>query len=232
MDIFETIETITFDEKENSNLKWKIDLRETIKDPSALLLVFTNLITIFLTIVQSWNFITIVWIYWCQSVVVAILHLIRIKTYQYRSLKGVYINNVPIESAEEFKSKILGYFTFFYLIYFFIGGILIILISNNFKMDNLNVDYDYYAIFLTAILFFINHLFSFFYNRNKEIKSQNIRKLVYFPILRIIPIHIVIILGMFVGKSIFPLFLLLKIIYDVSAHSIEHYEENSSVSPT
>lgn len=76
-------------------------------------------------------------------------------------------------------------------------------------------------IFLTALLFFINHLFSYFYNRPKDTKKQNIGSLMFYPYARIIPMHLTIIFGSSFGGAL-PLFLVLKTFADAIMHVVEH----------
>lgn len=76
-------------------------------------------------------------------------------------------------------------------------------------------------VFLTALIFFLNHLFSYLYNRPKDTKKQNIGSLMFYPYARIIPMHLTIIFGPACNLSL-PLFLLLKTIADVIMHSVEH----------
>src|SRR3989344_96693 len=75
-------------------------------------------------------------------------------------------------------------------------------------------------IVVTAMLFFINHLFSYFYNKPKDTEKQNIGSLMFYPYLRIIPMHLTIISSSFFTALI--AFLLLKTFADVAMHIVEH----------
>jgi hypothetical protein len=87
------------------------------------------------------------------------------------------------------------------------------------------------CVFFSSIIFFINHLFSFFYNRKKDLKKYNIKNITSLPYLRTLPIHFTIffwflaitLFGETIGIGITLIsFLLLKTLIDVKMHIIEH----------
>jgi len=77
-----------------------------------------------------------------------------------------------------------------------------------------------------GIVFFVDHLFSFRYNRERDQKKiQNLGRLMAFPYARVVPMHLVIVLfGVFLSGAL-PLlvFLGLKTLADVIMHVVEHY---------
>ncbi len=92
-------------------------------------------------------------------------------------------------------------------------------------------DLDAKPIVFAAAIFFLNHLFSFFYNYKKD-DARDIVKLMALPYSRIIPMHMTIIFGGFlmaVIKQDFAqtivliFFLMLKTYIDVKMHLSEHF---------
>ena len=77
-----------------------------------------------------------------------------------------------------------GFFHFAYLIFLLTG-------TFTKAYGNIPNYVELKYIFLTALLFFVNHLFSYFYNRPRDTKKQNIGSLMFYPYARIIPMHIV-----------------------------------------
>ena len=81
-------------------------------------------------------------------------------------------------------------------------------------------------VLLSGPAFFANHLFSYFVNRNRAARRiPNIGSMMFFPYIRIIPMHVFIVFGAFAAGPHFSLvfFLILKTLADEAMHAIEHY---------
>ena len=89
------------------------------------------------------------------------------------------------------------------------------------------------GIAVCVLAFYLNHLFSYRYNRERERERiPNIGSIMFFPYLRIIPMHLMIVAGSrFMGSSTLALliFLLLKTAADVAMHVVEHAMARSAV---
>lgn len=107
-----------------------------------------------------------------------------------------------------------GLFHFGYLIFLLLGVI-------TKAYGNIPNSAEVKYILLTALIFFINHLFSYFYNKPQDAGKQNIGSLMLYPYARIIPMHLTIILGPLFGGAL-PLFLILKTFADAIMHIVEH----------
>jgi hypothetical protein len=200
----------------------------TLNDFSLWLLLFSNFVTLFLAVNEGWNLTTIMWIYWFQSVTIGFFNFLRILQLKEFSTEGLKINGRPAQSTQGIKIYIAFFFLFhygfFHFVYFFF---LLFGTSSQSFGDGPNV-VDPKYIFLTVLLFFVNHLFSYFYNRSRDIKNQNLGSLMFYPYARIIPMHLTIIFGsffdMFFGSFgfVLPFFLVLKTFADVIMHFVEH----------
>ncbi len=184
---------------------------------------------IFLAVYENWNLLQIMFIYWCQSVIIGIFTFFKILDLKKFTTKNVYINNRPVPPSVSTKLS-MGFF--FLLHYgFFHFGYYLFIATNPFFKTNSQSTFTGLTIILIITIFFINHLFSFFYNREKNAnKTQNIGTVMFFPYLRIIPMHMTILFGSIFIKQGLPqisliLFLILKTLADVSMHLIEHKEE-------
>ena len=195
--------------------------RNLFGDPSLWFLLLSNLVTIFFATKENWNLSTIMWVYWFQSITIGFFNFIRILQLREFSTEGFKINGQPAQPTQGTKIFAAFFFLFHYGFFHFVY--LIFLLTGTFTKayengsDFIGLRY----IFLTASLFFINHLFSYLYNKPKDTKKQNIGSLMFYPYARIIPMHLTIIFSSsFIG--VLPFFLVLKTFVDGTMHIVEH----------
>ncbi len=207
-----------------------MDLLSSVqKDSSAKVLILSNVITIILAVVFSWSLMIILWGYWCQSVIIGFFNFLRILSLKDFSTKGMKISGVQgqpsVTTGIKFVIAIFFaiHYGIFHLVYAAFLGVF------TFVSQSVSpVDFGY--IFLMAIIFFLNHLFSFMYFKNKQKKKSNIGTVMFFPYARIFPMHLIIMFGLpfyALGGSlpVLVLFLLLKTGADLVMHYIEHKEQ-------
>src|SRR3989344_8399686 len=196
--------------------------RNLLNDPSLWLLLFSNLVTIFFAVKEGWNISTIMWVYWFQSITIGLFNFIRILQLKDFSTEGFQINYQPVQPTQRIKIFTAFFFLFhyggFHLIYF------AILVTGKFaEFYGQNFDpIEWKLIFPVILIFFINHLYSYFYNRPRDNKKQKIGTLMFYPYVRIIPMHLTIIFGS-AFAIILPFFLVLKTFADAIMHIIEHW---------
>jgi hypothetical protein len=137
------------------------------------------------------------------------------------STKGFTENGHPVEPTEETKNRnarfFLMHYGFFHLVYF----IFLLVFSQAGMLGSALNSADLIYIIPTALLFLGNHIYSYRYNRPRDIGKPNIGTLMFYPYARIVPMHITLILGVFLGGPLL-LFLLLKTLADVIMHIVEH----------
>lgn len=192
-------------------------------DIPALTLVISNIITLVLAIAEGWSLVTILFIYWSQSVIIGVFNFIKIISLKKFTTDGFKINGkhtVPSEATKWFIAFFFAvHYGIFHLVYF------VFLIAFLFTGG-----FDLVAIFAMTAIFFANHLYSFVRNYSAEQKKErNISSVMMFPYARILPMHLTIIFGgIFMGISggltWIPLiiFMSLKTVSDVVMHLIEH----------
>jgi len=190
------------------------------KDPSTSFLIFSNLATIFLAIMQKWDIHQLMMVYLIQSAVIGFFTFFKIISLKKFSTKNLKINNKSVSPTKKTKYQTAFFFIFhyglFHLFYFIILG----LTGEN--------DFSLTYLLLPTGIFFINHLYSFLYNYKEDSKKvKNIGAVMFFPYARIIPMHLTIIFGSFLVFNTYTLilFLVLKTIADVIMHLIEHSKE-------
>jgi len=195
--------------------------RNLFGDPSLWFLLLSNLATVFFATKENWNLSTIMWVYWFQSITIGVFNFIRILQLKEFSTEGFKINGQPAQPTQGTKIFTAFFFLFHYGFFHFVYMIFLLTGTFTKAYGNTPNFIELKYIFLTALLFFINHLFSYFYNRPKDTKKQNIGSLMFYPYARIIPMHLTIILGSFFVSAL-PFFLILKTFSDAVMHIVEH----------
>lgn len=172
-------------------------MKKYFLDSSSISLISSNLIVIILAVTQNWDISTLLWIYWIQSIIIGFFQFFRILS---------------------LKTFAAFFFTFHYGFFHFIYAIFL---SNFFQSSpGLNLR----DLLLGSAIFFANHFFSFIQGKVQDEKLKpNINTLLLQPYIRIIPMHLVLILGMILGnQSKLIFFLILKTLTDLATHIIKH----------
>src|SRR3990167_41606 len=158
--------------------------RNLLTDPSLWFLLFSNLVTIFFATKEGWNLSTIMWVYWFQSITIGFFNFARILQLKEFSTEGFKINGQPAQPTQS--TKIFTAFFFLFHYGFFHFGYLIFLLTGTFakSYEQSLSSIELKSILLAALIFFINHLFSYFYNRPRDTKKQNIGSLMFYPYVR------------------------------------------------
>ena len=189
-------------------------------DRSAALLIFSNLVTIVFAVVQKWDVGDVMWIYWGQSVIIGGFNWRRILDLKQFSTEGFRINDQPVEPTRETQRTTAWFFLLhyqgFHVIY------LLFLVSEKKPSPDMPV----LGIAVCVLAFLLNHGFSYWHNRQRDMnRTPNIGTIMFFPYARIIPMHLTILLGSHFAKESrgeLMLFLGLKTLADVIMHMVEH----------
>lgn len=202
-----------------------------LADPSVWLLLASNLLTIYFAATGGISLITVLWIYWFQSVVIGIFNFIRILELKDYSTEDVRFGGQQPEPSPGFKIAMAFFFAFhygfFHLGYFIFMIIGLPMATMLAQFNGADIDPELVAttgpwvVLIAAGAFFVNHLFSYLYNRKKESKKQKIGTVMTYPYLRIIPMHLIIVFGLYTSGGLL-IFLTLKTIADIVMHIIEH----------
>lgn len=191
-----------------------------ISDRSLLALLWSNLFTMVLALFQQWDVGWLMWVYWGQSVIIGCFNVRRILDLRQFSTEGFRINNRAVEPTRKTQRETAVFFALHYG--FFHVGYLVFLV----KETTIGGDLLWLGIAVCIFAFYLNHRFSYHYNRERERERvPNIGSIMFFPYVRIIPMHLMIVAGWeFAGDTVVGLliFLLLKTAADVAMHVIEH----------
>ncbi len=187
---------------------------------STLVLLLSNLLTIAMALIQGWDVSILMWIYWGQSVVIGYFNVHRIMDLEQFSTQGFRINDQAVEPTRETQRKTAMFFAMHYGMFHLVYFVFL------FKDASLDGPVSLLGAGVCVLAFYLNHRFSWHYNRARDRERvPNIGNIMFFPYLRIIPMHLTILLGGFLGGHgtfALLLFLLLKTAADVAMHVIEH----------
>jgi hypothetical protein len=186
--------------------------------PSALSLLAVNLGVIVFAVRDEWSLATILASYLLQSVIIGIFQAKKMSDLKVFSTDGLKINDHSVEPTPATQHVVV---IFFLLHYGFFHAAYAAFILNEGR--------PYWPdVMLSGAAFFANHLFSYVMNCNSAGKRvPNIGSMMFFPYVRIIPMHVFIVAGAFASGPHFALvfFLILKTLADEVMHAIEHYSD-------
>lgn len=203
---------------------------------SLLSLITSNAFMYYFAKTEGWSFPTILLVYWLQSVIIGVfqvLRMMRVKQPEFASPKNITfsVNGRDVGSLHGQVGKWFltsffiihyGMFHFVYLIFILVFGFSGMLGGSfgdigTIRLFGLNIN----GVFITTLIFFINHLVSFQVNREELHGKVNMAGMMAVPYARIIPMHLTICIG---AAMQFPLelFMGLKTIADVVMHMYEH----------
>jgi hypothetical protein len=195
-------------------------IRHAGADRSMVALLLSNLVTIVLAVYQQWDVFVLMWIYWGQSVIIGYFNVRRIMDLKEFSTEGFRINNRAVKPTPETQRQTAIFFALHYGI-FHLGYL--VFLSVDTKVAG---GFPVFYVLLCIGVFYLNHRFSYHYNREQEQdRVPNIGSIMFFPYIRIIPMHLMIIAGVSVfggSTGALIIFLLLKTAADAAMHFVEH----------
>ncbi|MGI9204297.1 MAG: DUF6498-containing protein [Woeseiaceae bacterium] len=187
---------------------------------SVVSLIGANMISIVLALKEGWNLQDLMIIYWAQSVIIGIFSAKRMLALSNFTTVGMWQNGKPVPMTPKTKRSMAGFFAMHYGGFHFVY--LVFILSN----ERNAFDGNLFFLTLCVLVFLVNHYISFTeYREQDAIRTPNIGNIMFFPYLRIVPMHLTIILGgafTGAGTGMLLFFLILKTLADVLMHRIEH----------
>ncbi len=193
------------------------------KDPSLWAVVGGNIFAMVLATTESWSFSEILWTYWFQSILIGIINAYRMGTLKKFSTAGVTSNDQPVPETRQAQKEMTGFFVFHYGFFHF--GYALFLIND--MPISLSSPATAISLVLAFTGFIAAHVYSYKHNKLHDFKDSkpNLGTLMFYPYLRIIPMHLVIVFGLAtdsVGLAGIIPFMIMKTFADAGMHAIEH----------
>lgn len=195
---------------------------EGVSDRSVYALVAANLFAAAVAIALKMDLGDLMLVYWLQSVTIGLSFFVRMLSLRAFSTEGIKTHSGPM--AETTGSKIS--MALFFLFHFncFHLGYLVFMVVGTPSVKGVTVSAAGLA--LCGIAFAINHAYSLFHNIRADREGRpNIGTMMMLPYARIVPMHLVILLGdqLQGGTRAMLLFIALKVAADVVMHVVEHH---------
>ena len=164
------------------------------RDYSLYALLATNVLIIALAVLQRWNFLDVLMVYWFQSVIIGIFAVVTMVTGPLppgnSGADGVEINGRAVDTAKPGARFILPVFFCVHYGLFHLVYLVFILVFLSMSKDSLDLP----GIFLSVLLFGATHGYSWWLTRKVP---QDPNKVFNAPYGRIVPMHLTIILAGF-----------------------------------
>jgi hypothetical protein len=188
--------------------------------PSALSLLAVNLGVVVFAVRDGWSLATILASYLLQSIIIGIFQAKKMLDLKVFSTEGFKINNHAVDPTPATQRTVVAFFLLHYGVFHAAYAVFILSEGRPNWPD----------VLLSGLAFFANHLFSYLMNRDGAGKRiPNIGSMMFFPYIRIIPMHVFIVFGALTAGPHFALvfFLILKTLADQAMHAVEHYNDTT-----
>lgn len=197
---------------------------------STLSLLFSNLLVILFAIIDKLSAADVLWIYWSQSVIIGIFNAIEIVSLKEFSTAGFRQGSKPVLPTKAAKYSTAVFFLFHYGFFHFVYAVFLGVFSHFAGQGSAGRGRGF--IFYSAATFLARYFIEFIASKNiGRQELPNLGRMMFAPYVRIIPMHLTIILGAFIGAAgsfsagtdlaILVLFTGIKTVVDLITHSVD-----------
>jgi len=165
---------------------------------STLSLLFSNLLVILFAVIDKLSAADVLWIYWSQSVIIGIFNAVEILSLKEFSTAGFRQGGKPVLPTKAAKYSTAVFFLFHFGFFHFVYAVFLGVFSHFAGPGPTGRGRGF--IFYSAAIFLARYLVDFITSRNVERRDiPDLGRMMFAPYVRIIPMHLTIILGAFIG---------------------------------
>lgn len=198
--------------------------RPWFHDFSIVGIVAGNALGLWFALTQDWPIMLLLWPYWAQSLIIGWFARRRILALQQFSTANLFVGSKPVEATPEVRDQIAFFlalhFGIFHAVYFgfLLAGSLLTDAAQGIGLRDLGL------LALLCLAFWIGQALDFRrVTAEDRSYTPSLGKLLLLPYPRVLPMHLIIICGAFIGGGpvVLTLFVLLKTAADVTMHVLE-----------
>lgn len=200
-----------------SIISFNSKFKNIFRDSSFWSLLLINVFVIAYYLINNTGFKTIIWIYWCQSVIIGFFNFLNLLTVHHIKPGSITINDEPVTKDATARGCLAPFFAFHYGVFHLVYMVFIyaMLTDAHEKLDMTFLEISVAGFFFDQVRNFIRA------KKWEQTHMVDAGTIFFIPYLRIVPMHLTILLPKFIGViGAFPLFLVLKTIADLITHSI------------
>lgn len=181
-------------------------------------ILFSNAVTLAGALFQHWPALPVLAVYWGQSVAIGVLNVIRMLTLKEFSTDGFRSGGRPVPPTRAGQVSTAKFFAFHYGVFHLVYALFLF---KGARMGHLD-GWTPWIVAANVAMFAAAHAWPLVTSGGQDYRGKpNLGVLMFYPYLRILPMHLAIILGS-VFSSALPLFIVLKTGADLGMHAIEH----------
>jgi len=182
--------------------------QKIVRDPAMWSLILLNLLFIYEFKDDPRQYTSIIWLYWCQSVLIGVFNFFDMITLKNVDVSNWSFNGKPA-TVKEAKGCLPWFFLFHYGIFHLVY---LVFLFADFRLSDTN--FSYLKLALGGVV--LQQIIHFTQNKIKYAHQPgNIGSMFFTPYLRIVPMHLTILLPKFLGWTPALTFLILKTVFDI-----------------
>ncbi len=196
------------------------------KDYSGIGILLSNVLAIVYALIAGWDLGAMMGVYWVQSVIIGFFHFFRILLLKSFSTEGFTSNGQRVPETSAGKRSTAFFFAVHYGFFHFGYAIFLIVLAvegEGNPVAGLGAGFVWFLLSVLGFLF--GHGYSFYQNVKADLTGRpNLGTMMFLPYARVIPMHLMILLGSQMGSGLASLLLFsgLKTGADYLMHIVEH----------
>lgn len=179
-------------------------------------ILLENILVIAVVWYQNLPPLSVIWIFWWQSVIIGWFNYRRMRALKQFSTKGLTMNGSPVGETEKDKKSVANFFLIHYGFFHF-GYLIFMLVNGAVKTVAIH------WLLITIIGFIWTHRSNYLSLVEADTRNKhNIGTMMFMPYLRVLPMHLAIIFSLGKAGVGFWIFMGLKTLADLGMHVLTH----------